>query len=208
MSSALESDTLDPRIRRTRQLLQDALEKLLSENDFEEISVQDIAETATLNRATFYDHYTDKLALLECLVATRFRQLLEERHIEFDGCDGAVRKMAIGVCTYLAEMPRAKLASQPHSGQHLETAIVAVMRGMILEGLTSHRGRQRVSHELLASTAAWAIFGAAKEWLRTPHRVSVDRIATTIELMVTPIFSAAASQASASKSSGHSVLHH
>src|SRR5271165_1334964 len=200
MSSILETDAVDPRIRRTRQLLQDALEKLLSEKDFEKISVQDVAETATLNRATFYDHYPDKFALLECLVATRFRELLEERNIRFDGCEGAVRAMALGVCSYLAERPRANLTAQSGSGQHLETAIVAVMRGMILDGLKSHRGRKRVSLELLASTAAWAIFGAAKEWLRSPNRVSVDRIASTIEVMVKPIFTAAASQPSASHS--------
>jgi AcrR family transcriptional regulator len=200
MSATLDTVGLDPRIRRTRQLLQVALEKLLSEKDFEEISVQDIAEAATLNRATFYDHYPDKFALLECLVATRFRQLLDKRHIRFDGCEGAVRTMAIGVCSYLAEMPRANLTSQSGSGQHLETAIVAVMRGMILEGLKSHHGRHRVSPELLASTAAWAIFGAAKEWLRTPNRVPVDRIATTIEVMITAIFSAAARQPSGSSS--------
>ena len=199
MSPALDTDALDPRIRRTRHLLQDALEKLLAEKDFEKISVQDVAEAATLNRATFYDHYPDKFALLECLVATRFRELLEERNIRFDGCEGAVRTMAIGVCTYLAEMPRATLSSQTNSGQHLETAIVAVMRGMILEGMKSHSGGQRVPPDLLASTVAWAIFGAAKEWLRTPNRVSVDRIANTIEAMVTPIFGAAHSQPSASK---------
>lgn len=198
MSPTLEKDALDPRIRRTRQLLQDALERLLSERDFDKISIQDVAEAATLNRATFYDHYADKFALLECLVATRFRELLEKRHIRFDGCDGAVRTMAIGVCSYLAEMPRANLRSQSDSGQHLETATVAVMRAMILEGLKSHGGRQRLSQELLASTVAWAIFGAAKEWLRTPNRVSVDRIATTIEAMVTPIFSAATNRSSAS----------
>src|SRR5271167_110800 len=112
MSPALDTDALDPRIRRTRHLLQDALERLLAEKDFEKISVQDLAEAATLNRATFYDHYPDKFALLECLVATRFRELLEERNIRFDGCQGAVRTMAIGVCTYLAEMPRATLSSQ------------------------------------------------------------------------------------------------
>jgi AcrR family transcriptional regulator len=191
--SLTPTETMDPRIRRTRQLLQDALEKLLSQKDFENISVQDVAETATLNRATFYDHYTDKFALLECLVATRFCQLLEKRKIRFDGCEGAVRTMAIGVCTYLAEMPRPRDASQSGSGQHLEIAIIAVMRGMILEGMKSHSGRPRISQELLASTVAWAIFGAAKEWLRTPNRVSVDRIATTIEAMVTPIFNAAQS---------------
>src|SRR5208337_1812010 len=62
MSTAPDTVGLDPRIRRTRQSLQDALEKLLSKKDFEEISVQDVAETATLNRATFYDHYPDKFA--------------------------------------------------------------------------------------------------------------------------------------------------
>ena len=57
-------ETVDPRIRRTRQLLQQALEKLLETKEFDKISVQDIADQATVNRATFYDHYADKSALL------------------------------------------------------------------------------------------------------------------------------------------------
>ena len=59
----------DLRIRRTRQLLQEALEKLMETKDFDKISVQDIADAATVNRVTFYDHYTGKFALLECVVA-------------------------------------------------------------------------------------------------------------------------------------------
>ncbi len=190
MSSALDTTALDPRIKRTRRLLQDALEKLLAEKDFEKISVQDIAETATLNRATFYDHYTDKFALLECLVAARFRELLEKRHIQFNGCEGAVKAIVIGVCSYLAEMPGARFAVQRQSGKHLETAIVAVVRGMILVGLKSHSPGTDVSPELLASTVAWAIYGAAKEWVSTPNRVCVESIANTIEGMVVPIFTA------------------
>ena len=49
-------ETLDPRVRRTRQMLRQALRKVLAEKEFEEISVQDITEAAILNRATFYDH--------------------------------------------------------------------------------------------------------------------------------------------------------
>ena len=70
---------IDPRIRRTRHLLQQALEKLLETKDFESISVQDVTEVATLNRATFYDHYPDKFALLECMVARQFLGLLAQR---------------------------------------------------------------------------------------------------------------------------------
>ena len=82
-------ESLDPRIRRTRQLLQEALGKLLETKDFDEISVQDITEAATVNRATFYDHYTDKFALLEFFVAGRFHALLAQRGVQFDG---AVRR--------------------------------------------------------------------------------------------------------------------
>ena len=60
-----ECRKMDPRIRRTRQMLQDALKRLLEEKQFDKISVQDITVLATLNRATFYAHYPDKFALLE-----------------------------------------------------------------------------------------------------------------------------------------------
>jgi AcrR family transcriptional regulator len=43
-------------VRRTRVLLQQSLGKLLATKEFDKISVQDIAEEATVNRATFYEH--------------------------------------------------------------------------------------------------------------------------------------------------------
>lgn len=75
-------EIVDPRIRRTRKLLQQALGKLLETKDFDTISVQDITDAATLNRATFYDHYADKSALLECMVGSRFLELLAEREVQ------------------------------------------------------------------------------------------------------------------------------
>ena len=89
-------EVLDPRIRRTRQLLHQALEKLLKVKEFDEISVQEIADAATVNRATFYDHYADKSALLECLVGSRFHKLLAERQVRFNGtCASALRASAV-----------------------------------------------------------------------------------------------------------------
>src|SRR5512143_406333 len=56
---------LDPRVVRTRQMLRDALVALIAEKGFDALTVQDIAERAKLNRATFYLHYHDKQDLLE-----------------------------------------------------------------------------------------------------------------------------------------------
>lgn len=59
---------VDPRVTRTRKLIRDALISLLMEKSFESISVQDIAERATVNRATFYAHFQDKFALLDAVI--------------------------------------------------------------------------------------------------------------------------------------------
>ncbi len=72
-----KTETTDPRILRSRRMLMDSLERLLKKKEFEDISVQEIADDATLNRATFYLHYPDKNALLQAMTGVRFRDLIE-----------------------------------------------------------------------------------------------------------------------------------
>lgn len=50
----------DIRYLRTEKLIFDAFAKLLSEKSYEKITIQDIADEAMINRATFYAHYADK----------------------------------------------------------------------------------------------------------------------------------------------------
>src|SRR5579862_5772964 len=71
---------IDPRVTRTQKLIRDALRALLKKKSFASISVQDIAERATVNRATFYAHFTDKYALLETIV----REDIAERLVQAD----------------------------------------------------------------------------------------------------------------------------
>jgi AcrR family transcriptional regulator len=50
----------DPRVRRTRDRLGDALVELLVEKPFDGITVHDVLERAGVSRSTFYTHYRDK----------------------------------------------------------------------------------------------------------------------------------------------------
>lgn len=59
----------DPRIVRTRRMLRDALVELLEEMDVEKISVNRLAERATINRVTFYLHYRDIPDMMEKMAA-------------------------------------------------------------------------------------------------------------------------------------------
>ncbi|MBT2698943.1 TetR family transcriptional regulator C-terminal domain-containing protein [Bacillus sp. ISL-40] len=56
---------VDPRILRTRQLIKDAFIDLLQEMEINKITVNRIAERATINRVTFYLHYHDIQDLME-----------------------------------------------------------------------------------------------------------------------------------------------
>ena len=59
------ADAPDPRVRRTRKLLQQALIEGAVEKGFAALTVRDITERAMVNRSTFYRHYLDKYDLLE-----------------------------------------------------------------------------------------------------------------------------------------------
>src|ERR1700682_4751024 len=69
---------VDPRVKRTRQLIQQAFMELFAEKGLASISIQDITDHATVNRATFYAHFPDKYALLDSIVRELFQQALAQ----------------------------------------------------------------------------------------------------------------------------------
>ena len=179
------AESTDPRIVRSRHMLMESLAKLLTRKEFDDISVQEIADEATLNRATFYLHYPDKNALLQAMTAARFRDLIARRGLSFTNCDGALRAIALGVCDYLADTTGcpSQLAKMP-----IEGSIIPVVEGMFEEGAANHPAASGADPKLLATTAAWAIFGAARLWYQTPGRIPAEEMAARIETMVKPIF--------------------
>lgn len=173
----------DPRQKRTRKLLQDALRKLLQEKPLEEILVQDIADVATVNRATFYDHYTDKFTLFEAMVAGDFHELLKERNICFDGtCPTAIQAIVVAVCDYLKEIHgnKKQCASKASFGALLDSAVTRAIRIVVLDGIGKRAARSGVANDVLASTISSAIYGATREWLYSKRRHRSDELVSFI----------------------------
>jgi AcrR family transcriptional regulator len=190
------AETTDPRILRSRRMLMEALAKLLTRKEFNDISIQEIADEATLNRATFYLHYRDKNALLQAMTAARFGELIARRGLAFSDCDGALRAIALGVCDYFAETTGCPTQLAKMS---LEGSIIPVVENVFREGAANHPLTPGTDPELLPTTAAWAIFGAARRWYQNPDRIPAEEMAAKIEALVKPIFfTASASVAKAS----------
>ncbi len=73
----VSNDPLDLRVRRTYKFLWDALLSLMSERDFESVTVTDICHRAMVHRTTFYKHYEDKYGLLVHGIQEELRALFE-----------------------------------------------------------------------------------------------------------------------------------
>jgi len=190
-----DCEVRDPRIKRTRQLLQNAFRGLLQSRSLDEISVQEITDAATVNRATFYDHYTDKFALFEAMVAGGFHALLYERNIRFDGtCTSAVTAIVLAACDYLTQSHAGAEACKKHNAFQplMDAAIMRSIRGILMQGMKGEgsEGAALLSAELIANAASWAIYGAVKEWFDTPEHPPAEQIAPAIAGLVLPMVTA------------------
>jgi len=185
-----DCEVRDPRIRRTRQLLHGALRNLMQTKSFEEISVQDITDMATVNRATFYDHYTDKFALLDAMVAGGFHMLLHERSVRYDGtCPSAASAIILAACDYLTQTHTSSTECQRQSAFEplVEAAVTAAIRRVLMEGMPKDGFITGFPPPMIATTASWAIYRAVKEWFSTPDRPPAEEIVPIILQLVLPI---------------------
>jgi AcrR family transcriptional regulator len=172
-----EPPKIDPRIRRTRQMLFHAFQSLLAEKTFDLITVQDIAERSTLNRATFYDHFTDKFALLGAMMGERFTALIEARTSGNQStCETALRHLILAACDFLAEVSSGCQKHQRQFEPMVESQVKAVLREYLLAGLHRHGVK---SPELRATMVSWAITGAAMQWSRE-KKTSADELADAV----------------------------
>lgn len=72
----MEQAHIDPRTVRTRKLLTDSFMQLVEKKDFNNVSIKDITDAATVNRATFYAHFKDKYDLLDAVVTENILESL------------------------------------------------------------------------------------------------------------------------------------
>ncbi len=91
----------DPRTIRTRNLIQDAFLSLSTEKNFESITVKDIAERASINRATFYAHFEDKYELLNCILDDTFAETVSSKlHLKSNSTEANLENLILVLCDY------------------------------------------------------------------------------------------------------------
>jgi AcrR family transcriptional regulator len=163
MLSTFPEEKLDPRVKRTRQLLENAFLEVAAEKGFQAISVQDITEKAGVNRATFYAHFPDKYALLDYSIRQEFRHELEKRMLNV--CSFSMenlRALIVTVCEFISV---ASSHCNPPS-QQFESVMEAQVKMQVQELLQKWLETLTIEadQKLAATAASWAIYGLATQW--------------------------------------------
>ena len=174
LSNPKEEEKLDPRVKRTRSLILRSFESLLAEKGFETISVQDVTDRAEINRATFYAHFHDKYELLDYSISQMFKQEIEKRTL--NACHYTpdnLRNLILAVCDFLSNMHSE--CAQPH--QQFESLTEGTIKNILFE-LLSHWLKQtgtKISTDIPATVATWAIYGLASHYSHLKKRPTLDK---------------------------------
>jgi AcrR family transcriptional regulator len=170
---------LDPRVRRTRQMLEQAFNDLITEKGFQTISVQDVTERAGVNRATFYAHFEDKYALLDYSIRQSFRLEIDRRTL--NACQFSpdnLRNLVVAVCEFVKITHSHCSPPQGQFESLVETQVKNQTYELLLKWL--QQLESDTAPELVATAASWSIYGLAHHWSHSKKSQSAEQFADEV----------------------------
>lgn len=165
----MSNKRIDPRILRTRKLLRQALIELTPQKSFEDITIQDITDQATLNRATFYLHYKDKNELLLDVFERLVTDALPQPPTQLDTFDLNTEGPILAVFDHVAEYANFYRAILGENGVPAFMARIRhIIEGIVLEWLSAANLLDHldgVDPEVMVNFLAAAYLGVITWWL-------------------------------------------
>lgn len=186
---------MDRRVLRTRKAIIEAFISLLGERDFEQITINDIADRANVNRGTIYLHYTDKYNLLEQCSEMYLQEL----------CDSCLTDKGIHQITAKASLlntfhyleQNASIYSMLLTKKGIpafRNQMVALMVQGIEEQIAAAGSNQGINKEITVQFFASAAVGLLEWWvvhsMPYPAEEMVEQLLSLLELH--PIFTPSA----------------
>lgn len=192
--------SVDRRIQRTRQVLQQAFKEVVhekgqaatgiwgTEKGFLAMSIQDITERANVNRGTFYLHFADKYMLADAVIREQFHQMLASALPPTPRWDRRTLHLLIQAILDSFEhkychQHRSSLVLAPL----LERATHEELTELLFTWLKQKRSTETpwpVPLETIARIVSWAIFGAAIQWSQEETTMSKEQMANAILLVI------------------------
>lgn len=171
----------------TKHLIEQSFLTLLTEKEFNKISIRDLTEAAMINRGTFYLHYINKYDLLEKIEQSLLDGLkqacieLEPEQVLDEARAGRLSSFSMQVFHFIDthEMQfKVLLSSNNQSGflKRLQDFFTKQFATKYRKHQLTNSDPELPSH-YMAAFAASAFLGVIEEWLTTDNREPPEQIA-------------------------------
>lgn len=174
----MKKNEADPRVIRTRRLLQDAFASLIQEKNFESITVRDITERATVNRATFYAHFADKFEILESKLTESFMTIINRRISGHEILnEETIRSIFLAVCDFHENLSTMCKRSYKPLGPVFEIQIKEKIQTVLLSFIDKDRMLSSPDAQLINTASimlSWGMYGAAYAWNNEGRRLNAE----------------------------------
>ncbi|WP_217594547.1 TetR/AcrR family transcriptional regulator [Cohnella sp. GbtcB17] len=182
----------DPRIVRTRRMLRDALVELLEEMDVEKISVNRLAERATINRVTFYLHYRDIPDMMEKMAAEMIediRAILQSPESRQTSARKEDWPLMVNLLEHIADNFRFyKVILTTRRTTVFTEQFLKLLTAMVIERIDSPEGEANlaalgIQRDIVVWYGSSALIGTIISWLRNDMPYTPQYLAKQFMLM-------------------------
>lgn len=165
---------VDRRVLRTKQAIKKAFLELFAEKRFEDITINDIADRADINRGTVYLHYMDKFDLLDKCIEDHVRDMISRCGIrEGEEADQATIRDSRPVFAFLRDHFAffSAICATERAFLFRDKLQRFVTDGFLLKRIGGERETDAEA-EVNAQFLASAFIGIVEWWIRRgmPHR--------------------------------------
>lgn len=177
------AESEDKRIKRTKKLLRQALQELMQEKAFQDITVTDLVERADINRGTFYVHYRDVYDLRERIE----NQMIEDFRViiaaHMPSCTGrSLRPMLERAAEYVEQHRDIVSSLLSTSGTH---SFEAKMTAVIEEARAAVAPVRGLRQEYDARFVSAGMMSVMEKWLADERRPPRDEVVEFLDALLT-----------------------
>ncbi|MGP7815612.1 TetR/AcrR family transcriptional regulator C-terminal domain-containing protein [Niallia sp. 01092] len=176
---------VDRRIVRTQEAIKKSFLELMSEKNFDSITIQDISDRANINRATVYLHYLDKFDLLDKIIEEHINNMVNlfesEAATEMDWIESTVHCMKYLESNYL--FFSTMLASE--GARYFRSRFVQHNIEEFKKDVDITKGKNLgQSEDIVAEFVANAYVGVVEWWLKNGMPYSPQEMAEKVGVLL------------------------
>lgn len=174
---------MDLRVVKTQKALLDTFMKMLSEEPFDNITINNLCEQAMVRRATFYKHFADKYDFFAFFVRTKsdeFNSIYVNEQIEEPNILFCFQKMIDFFNKHEALINNILKSS-------MSSTLLEIFADEIYVSILAYLETQKptiVSKEILASFYVGGIVELSKYWVLNQKKISKEELLENVSILI------------------------